>query len=105
MLEGTGLVSIVTAAQAMLARVLFKENHDGRLRINEVVVYTPFGWADRPPSADALPREDVGRYVANLASSSSAVRGQTIHLRSRRTIEVPADDGCGSPFAVRGSRF
>ena len=43
MFEGAGLVSVVTAAQAMLARVLFKESKEAAIRVNEVVVYTPFG--------------------------------------------------------------
>jgi NAD(P)-dependent dehydrogenase (short-subunit alcohol dehydrogenase family) len=89
MFEGTGLVSIVTAAQAMLARVLFKERKDGPVRVNEVVVYTPFGWGDKAPAVGTLPREDVGRYVAHLVSNKGgAVRGQTIHLKSRQAFEV-----------------
>jgi NAD(P)-dependent dehydrogenase (short-subunit alcohol dehydrogenase family) len=89
MFEGTGLVSVVTAAQAMLARVLFKESKDRPIRVNEVVVYTPFGWSDKAPASGTLPREEVARYVAHLASSKgSAVRGQTIHLKSHHAFEA-----------------
>jgi NAD(P)-dependent dehydrogenase (short-subunit alcohol dehydrogenase family) len=89
MFEGTGLVSVVTAAQAMLARVLFKESKDRPIRVNEVVLYTPFGWSDKAPASGTLPREEVARYVAHLASSKgAAVRGQTIHLKSREPFQA-----------------
>jgi 3-oxoacyl-[acyl-carrier protein] reductase len=89
MFEGTGLVSVVTAAQAMLARVLFKESKDRPIRVNEVVLYTPFGWGDEAPASGTLLREEVARYVAYLASSKgSAVRGQTIHLNSTQAFEA-----------------
>jgi 3-oxoacyl-[acyl-carrier protein] reductase len=89
MFEGTGLVSVVTAAQAMLARVLFKESKGRPIRVNEVVLYTPFGWSDKAPASGTLPREEVARYVAYLASSKgSGVRGQTLHLKSHYAFEA-----------------
>jgi NAD(P)-dependent dehydrogenase (short-subunit alcohol dehydrogenase family) len=89
MFEGTGLVSVATAAQAMLARVLFKESEDRPIRVNEVVLYTPFGWSDKAATSGTLPREEVARYVAHLMSSKgSAVRGQTIHLSATQAFEA-----------------
>lgn len=83
MYPGTGLVSIVTAAQAMLARVTMQEMATSAVRVNEVVLHTPFGWGDGDARKGAVSQEEVGRYVALLASSrGSAVRGQTIELDS-----------------------
>ena len=86
--EGTGLVSIATAAQAMLARVVMKETRQMRVRVNEVVLYTPFGWDDKEPARAALAREDVARYVAYVASpKGAAIDAQTIHLNSRQPLQ------------------
>jgi uncharacterized protein YbjT (DUF2867 family) len=89
MFEGAGLVSIVTAAQAMLARVLFKETQEAAIRVNEVVLYTPFGWGDKAPASGPLSRGDVAQYMAHLVSSKGgSVRGQTIHLNSSQVFEA-----------------
>jgi NAD(P)-dependent dehydrogenase (short-subunit alcohol dehydrogenase family) len=83
MYPGTGLVSIVTAAQAMLARVVMQEMQESAVRVNEVVLHTPFGWGDDGAQRGAVTQDDVGRYVALLSSPrASAVRGQTIQLDS-----------------------
>lgn len=85
--EGTGLVSIATAAQAMLARVVMKETRPIPVRVNEVIVYTLFGGDDKDPPHAPVAREDVARYVAYLVSGrGSAVDGQTIHLNSRQPL-------------------
>lgn len=79
---GAGLISIATAAQAMLARVVMKEA-GGAVRVNELVLYTRFGWDDDESSQDGVSQDDVGRYSAYLASDLGAnVRGESIHLRS-----------------------
>jgi len=81
MYPGTGLVSTVTAAQAMLARVVMKEKEGSPVRVNEVVLHTSFGWGDDEARNDGVGQEDVGRYVARLASPrGEGVRGRTIHL-------------------------
>lgn len=86
--EGTGLVSIATAAQAMLARVVMKETRQIPVRVNEVIVYTLFGGGDQEPR-EPLAREDVARYVAYLVSArGSAVDDQTIHLNSRQPLQA-----------------
>lgn len=86
--EGTGLVSIATAAQAMLARVVMKEARQMPVRVNEVILYTPFGWDDKEPARATLARDDVARYVAYLASpKGAAIAAQTIHLNSRQPLQ------------------
>lgn len=81
MFPGTGLVSIATAAQAMLARVLMKETPETAVRVNEVVVYSSFGRGDE--GRNRVTGSDIGRQVAYLLSDEGAgVRGRTIHLRS-----------------------
>jgi len=84
---GTGLVSVATAAQAMLARVVMKEadaSHS-RARINEVVLYTSFGRPDDAASKGPVTQQDVSDFMTQLLSPANAhVRGQTIHLNSAR---------------------
>jgi NAD(P)-dependent dehydrogenase (short-subunit alcohol dehydrogenase family) len=90
MFPGAGLVSIATAAQAMLARVLMNELDDAKVRVNEVVIYSAFGWSDAE-QRNVVTGEDIGRYVAYLVSEAwSQVRGETIHLRTPEDIRVPS---------------
>jgi NAD(P)-dependent dehydrogenase (short-subunit alcohol dehydrogenase family) len=85
---GAGLVSVATAAQAMLARVVMKETRQTAVRVNEVVVYTPFGWIDTEPARGPLAHEEVARYIVYLASPrGTAVDGQTVHLNSRHPLQ------------------
>lgn len=84
---GAGLVSIATAAQAMLARVLMHESADTPVRINELVIYSSFGWGD--DEKNAVTGADLGRYVAHLLSpAGEGVRERTLHLRSPEALEV-----------------
>lgn len=86
---GAGLVSIATAAQAMLARVLMKEYADTAIRVNELVVYSSFGWGN--DEKNLVTGSDIGRFVAHLLSDRArSVRGQTIHLRSPESIPEEA---------------
>lgn len=80
---GSGLISIATAGQAMLARVVMKELAEDSTRVNELVLYTSFGWGDDKRGKGTVSQEDVGRYTAYLVSDhGEEVRGQTIHLNS-----------------------
>lgn len=89
---GTGLVSIATAGQAMLARVLAKELEDTRVRVNELVIYSSFGWGR--DDQNAVSGADIGRYVAYLLSDRGAgVRGQTIHLKSPEQLAALGGQG------------
>jgi 3-oxoacyl-[acyl-carrier protein] reductase len=84
---GTGLVSVATAAQAMLARVLMQELAESRVRVNDVVLYSSFGRGQ--DDENVITGADIGRYVAYLLSSRGAgVRGQTVHLKSRDQLAV-----------------
>jgi NAD(P)-dependent dehydrogenase (short-subunit alcohol dehydrogenase family) len=86
---GSGLVSVATAAQAMLARLLMMENLPHSVRVNEVVLYTPFGWANADPNHAPLEQSDVALYLAYLASpKGNGIAGKTIHLDSRRPLEI-----------------
>lgn len=82
---GTGLVAIAGAAQSMLGRVLMKERAERGARINEIVIYSSFGRGD--DDANEVKGDDVGRVAAFLLSDEgSAVKGQSIHLRSRQDL-------------------
>lgn len=94
--RGGGLVSIATAAQAMLARVLFDETSSGTARVNEVVIYSSFGWGH--DEANEVTGADIGRYVTFLLSDSAAeIHGQSIHLRSRSSITTARGPGAVPP--------
>lgn len=83
---GTGLVSIATAAQTMMARVLMKERAGLRTRINEVVIYSSLGRGN--DEANEVKGTDIGGFVSYLVSDAGvAVKGQIIHLRTRRDLE------------------
>ena len=83
---GTGLVAIAGATQSMLGRVLMKERADRGARINEIVIYSAFGRGN--DDANEVKGEDVGRYACFLLSSQGkTVKGQAIHLRSRRDLD------------------
>lgn len=87
-----GLVSTVTAAQAMLARVLMDQVE--AVRVNELVLYTPFGWGEDAEKNAPVSQDDVGRAVAHLASPRAAhLNGETIHLDSSETLRelVPGE--------------
>lgn len=86
-----GLVSTVTAGQAMLARVLM--NQVDTVRVNELVLHTPFGWGEEKEKAAPVRQDQVGRYVSYLASPRAAdTHGETIHLDSQEVLRelVPA---------------
>lgn len=89
---GAGLVSIATAAQAMLARVLMQEVAGTGVRINELVIYSSFG---RDNDEDnVVTGADLGRYVAYLLSDEGAVvSGECIHLRTPEAHQIPVTQG------------
>jgi NAD(P)-dependent dehydrogenase (short-subunit alcohol dehydrogenase family) len=90
MSSDTALVSIATAAQAMLARVLMKELAQSAVRVNEVVIYSRFGCGH--DDRNAVIGADVSRYVTRLLSTEGAgVRGQRIHLRWPEQARIPID--------------
>jgi hypothetical protein len=79
----------------MLAKVLMKEMAETRARVNEVVIYSAFGWGDAE-QRNTVTGEDIGQYVAYLVSDAgSGVRGETIHLR--RLEKNQLDPSLSSP--------
>ena len=81
--SGTGIVSIAGAAQSMLARALMMERAGLRARINEVIIYSNL----RADESNEVRGADIGRFVSYLLSDRGAdVKGQTIHLRTRRDL-------------------
>jgi NAD(P)-dependent dehydrogenase (short-subunit alcohol dehydrogenase family) len=84
---GSGLVSIATAAQAMLATVLAREPGIGdAVRVTELVIH-PSAWIgpETTPGGGPIDGPAIGRYVAGLVGDVIAGRatdGPTVHLRS-----------------------
>lgn len=82
-----GLVSTVTAAQAMFARILMTQV--SRVRVNEVVLHTPFGWGEEAERRAPVQQEQVATYVSHLASERGAgIQGRSIHLDSVEKVQA-----------------
>ena len=79
-IPGSGLISVVSAAVAMLGRVLRAEA-EGEPRILQVVIRTPVISRSRPTGeADWLSADDVGRVVAALIAGSLVSEGGVCDL-------------------------
>lgn len=80
--HGSGLVSIATAAQAMLARALMEEGKTGGARITEVVIH-PSAYIGPDAAAGAenggVDGPAVGRFVTDIVAGRVA-GGGTVHL-------------------------
>jgi NAD(P)-dependent dehydrogenase (short-subunit alcohol dehydrogenase family) len=83
-MPGSSLVSISTAAQAMLARVLMKDTADSLVRVNELVLHIGIGWGS--PEESARNGTLVGQQVVDLIGGTAS--GQSIHLES--PMQIPA---------------
>ena len=77
---GSGLVSIATAAQAMLARALAEDEAvRGRVRVTELVIH-PTSWiGPDSPGSGPIDGAAIGRFVAGLLAGRVA-SGTTVHL-------------------------
>jgi NAD(P)-dependent dehydrogenase (short-subunit alcohol dehydrogenase family) len=83
---GMGAVAISTAAQTMLMRALAQEVEYTPVRVNEVVMYAFIGPNGTRPQSP-ISGEELGRYVAHLASEQAKeVRGKSIYLRSPEQV-------------------
>jgi NAD(P)-dependent dehydrogenase (short-subunit alcohol dehydrogenase family) len=81
--EGSGLVSVATAAQAMLARVLAaEEGAAGRVGVTELVIH-PSGYVGPDDTAGTGPIDGpaIGRYAAALVAGEVEA-GAVVHLDS-----------------------
>lgn len=88
---GSGLVSVATAAQSMLARVLAEEMApSGSVRITELVIH-PSAWIGPDDTRGGGPIDGpaVGRYVAGIVSGDVA-GGRRLRLDSREQIAMLA---------------
>lgn len=74
---GSGLVSVATAAQAMLADVLFRETAEGTARVNELVLHLGFGWGSREET------ERNGQRLASVVAET--ILGQRTGQRTHVT--------------------
>jgi NAD(P)-dependent dehydrogenase (short-subunit alcohol dehydrogenase family) len=76
-MPGSGLVSIATAAQAMLADVVFRETADSAARVNELVLHVGLGWGSP---------EETERNGLRVASAvADTIMGQSKGQRTRVT--------------------
>ncbi len=91
MFPGAALVSVAGAAQAHWARLLMRELEQTNVRANEVVVYSSFGRPDDDQrNRGRVGKSDVTGFVVQLLSAAgAAVRGRSLHLKSRDVMEVP----------------
>jgi len=85
--EGTGLVSIATAAQQLLFQSLAKELAASDANVIELVNYAFIRDRATQPSSD-VSGEAVGAYAAYLVSDAAhRHRGESIHFDSRFMLE------------------
>ncbi len=82
---GSTAVSVAVAALLMLKRGFAQEFRHTGVRVNEVMVYTPVT-RDRPAPAtdlDAITADEIGDFVAFLASPHADASPETIRLPDR----------------------
>lgn len=88
---GSGLVSVATAAQSVLARVLAEEMAaSGLVRVTELVIH-PSSWIGPDDTKEGGPIDGpaVGRYVAGIVAGD-VTGGPRVHLDSREQIAMLA---------------
>jgi 3-oxoacyl-[acyl-carrier protein] reductase len=80
----SGALSVALAGQLMLKRAFAQEFRHTGVRVNEVMVYAPVT-RDRPAvvGREALTAEEIGEFVAFLASPHAEVSPETIRLTDR----------------------
>lgn len=86
--SGAGLVSIATAGQQMLFKVLAQEFKNTNLKIIELITYAFIRNRQTQPGSP-IPGEAVGNYIAYLLSEEGGNKwkGQTTELRSMKQLE------------------
>jgi NAD(P)-dependent dehydrogenase (short-subunit alcohol dehydrogenase family) len=89
----SGPFCIAAAAQLMLKKVLVKEQQNGTVRINALVICTPV--ADSMPygEADWFTAAEIGKYAAFIVSDTENIEyGSSLYLLSRSQL-AEADAG------------
>lgn len=89
---GSGPVSVAVAGQLMLKRAFAQEFRHTGVRVNEVMVYAPTT-RERPASATrtTISAEEVGEFIAFLASPHADVSPETIRLPDRAARDAAVE--------------
>lgn len=84
----SGPVSVASAAQVMLTKVLRAEASETGLRIQELMLWTTIATRIHGGKVDPswITPNDVGRHIIALMASEAAAREPIVHLRSRDAV-------------------
>ena len=84
----SGPVSVASAAQVMLTKVLRAEAGPGAVRIQELMIWTTIATRVHGGKVDPswITPNDVGRHIIALMASEAAAREPIVHLRSRDAV-------------------
>jgi 3-oxoacyl-[acyl-carrier protein] reductase len=84
----SGPVSVASAAQVMLTKVLRAESRDSPVRIHELMIWTTIATRVHRGKVDPswITPNDVGRHIIALMASEAAAREPIVHLRSRDAV-------------------
>jgi NAD(P)-dependent dehydrogenase (short-subunit alcohol dehydrogenase family) len=88
-------MSVSSAAQLMMARVMAEELSESPVRVNALVLGPIMTRARSHGRAEWLAAEDVGEFAAHLASSD--IRGAVVSLMDRRELASASERLFGSP--------
>ncbi len=86
----SGVVSIVAAAQKMMAKVFAEEAHGTEVRVYSVVAFNPVKTRDRGVDAveEWLSADDLGRYVAHVYRRQVPNPDAIVHtIHSRKDLQ------------------
>jgi len=83
-----GPVSVASAAQVMLTKVLRAEAGDSPVRVQELMIWTTVATRVHGSKVDPtwITPNDVGRHIIALMASEKAARDPIVHLRSRDAV-------------------
>ena len=84
----SGPVSVASAAQVMLTKVLRAEAVQANVRIQELIIWTTIATRAHAGEVDPswITPNDVGRHIIALLASEAAAREPVVHLRSRDAV-------------------
>jgi 3-oxoacyl-[acyl-carrier protein] reductase len=84
----SGPVSVASAAQVMLTKVLRAEAGEAAVRIQELMIWTTIATRVHGGKVDPswITPSDVGRHIVALMASEAAAREAIVHLRSRDAV-------------------
>jgi 3-oxoacyl-[acyl-carrier protein] reductase len=87
-IPNSGPVSVASAAQVMLTKVLRAESRDPPVRIQELMIWTTIATRVHGGKVDPswITPNDVGRHIVALMASDAATREPIVHLRSRDAV-------------------